>query len=209
LIYHNVPLTSEKLRSIINTAVLQSGGVASHTIVAGGRQACDPHEEGHGLLRAHEPIVIDVFPRSQRTGYFGDISRTVIKGRAPEPLRKLYHTVERAQELAFEQLRAKTSGQAVHQAVQEFFKQEGYSTRRNHGPLRGFFHGTGHGIGLDLHEAPRLSALSTDRLAAGHVVTIEPGLYYPELGAVRLEDVAWITPKGWRNLTKFEKIFEL
>ena len=84
LIYRNNLLTSEKLRAIIDTAILQAGGVASHTIVAGGDQACDPHERGHGRLRAGEPIVIEVFPRSQRTGYFGDISRTVVKGRASE-----------------------------------------------------------------------------------------------------------------------------
>ncbi|MBN2507622.1 MAG: M24 family metallopeptidase [Verrucomicrobia bacterium] len=209
LVYHNVPLTSEKLRSIINTAILQVGGTAMHTIVAGGRQACDPHEEGQGPLRAHEPVVMDVFPRSQRTGYFGDISRTVLKGRASEPLRKLYHTVERAQALAFNQLRVRRPARAVHQAVQEFFKHEGYVTGRHNGQMQGFFHGTGHGIGLDLHEAPSLSGLSTDRLAAGHVVTVEPGLYYPGLGGVRLEDVVWITPTGCRNLTQFEKVFEI
>lgn len=209
LLYHNAPLTSEKLRAIINTAILQAGGMAAHTIVAGGRQACDPHEEGHGTLRAREPIVLDVFPRSQRTGYFGDITRTVIKGRAPDGLRKLYHTVERAQELAFERLRGDVPGAAVHQAVEQFFKQEGYTTRRLNGRMSGFFHGTGHGVGLELHEAPRLATLSRDVLRPGHVVTVEPGLYYPGLGAVRLEDMAWITPKGSRNLTRFEKVFEV
>ena len=102
LVYRNLPLTSEKLRAIIDTAIVQAGGLASHTIVAGGVQACDPHEQGHGPLRADEAIIIDVFPRSQRTGYFGDITRTVVKGKASESLRKLYDTVARAQELGFE-----------------------------------------------------------------------------------------------------------
>src|SRR5437899_12029466 len=81
LMYHNVPLTSEKLRAIIDIAIIQAGGLAAHTIVAGGRQACDPHEQGHGALRAHAPIIIDIFPRSHKTGYFGDITLTEL-GRA-------------------------------------------------------------------------------------------------------------------------------
>ena len=84
LLYHNVPLTSEKLRAIIDEAILRANGSASHTIVAGGKQGCDPHEAGYGPLRAHEPIIIDIFPRSQKTGYFGDITRTVVRGRASE-----------------------------------------------------------------------------------------------------------------------------
>ncbi len=209
LIYHHVPLTSEKLRAIIDTAILQAGGCSKHTIVAGGKQGCNPHEEGHGVLRANEPIILDVFPRSQRTGYFGDITRTVVRGRASEPLRKLYDTVERGQELAFEHIRNKATGVEVHEKLQTFFLQEGYKTGRIKGRMQGFFHGTGHGLGLEIHEAPRLSATSTDTLRIGQVVTVEPGLYYAELGGVRLEDVALVTGNGPRNLTKFEKVLEI
>jgi Xaa-Pro aminopeptidase len=207
--YHNVPLTSEKLRAIIDIAIIQAGGLASHTIVAGGRQACDPHEQGHGVLRANEPIIVDIFPRSQKTGYFGDITRTVVKGRASEGVRKLYHTVARAQEIGFARLEAGVAGAEVHQAVKEFFDAEGYKTCRRNGRMQGFFHGTGHGLGLEIHESPRVSATSNDYLRAGHVVTIEPGLYYPELGGVRLEDVAYLLGGRPRNLTKFEKALEL
>jgi Xaa-Pro aminopeptidase len=209
LLYRNAPLTSEKLRAIINTAIIQVGGQVSHTIVAGGAQGCDPHERGHGPLRAREPIVIDVFPRSQRTGYFGDITRTVVKGRPSEALRKLYHTVERGQELAFENMRNAVDGREVHKRVLEFFKKEGYKTGKREGRMQGFFHGTGHGLGLEIHEAPRVGPTSTDVLKKGHVVTVEPGLYYPSIGGVRLEDVALITENGARNLTKFEKVLEV
>ena len=82
LIYRGLPLTSERLRAVIDCAILQACGLAAKTIVAGGRQGCDPHEGGHGPLRAHEPIILDIFPRSQKTGYFGDITRTVVRGRA-------------------------------------------------------------------------------------------------------------------------------
>lgn len=210
LIYHGNPLTSEKLRSIINTAIVQAGGLASHTIVAGGRQGCDPHQRGHGLLRANEPIILDVFPRSQRTGYFGDITRTVVKGRASEGIRKLYHVIERGQEIAFERMRHGASGRSIHRAVAEFFDKEGYKTSRVQGRMQGFFHGTGHGVGLEIHEAPGIGSQSRDTLRAGHVVTCEPGLYYWELGGgVRLEDMAQITHNGPHNLTRFEKVLEV
>ena len=210
ILYRSNPLTAEKLRSIIDTAVLQAGGLACNTIVAGGRQSCDPHERGHGPLRAGDPIILDVFPRSQKTGYFGDITRTVVKGRASDAIRKLYDTVGRAQEVTFQQLKNNANAGEVHRQVVEFFEHEGYRTGKSRGRMQGFFHGTGHGVGLEIHEAPRLGAKSLDLLRPGHVVTVEPGLYYPELGGgVRLEDMALVTSNGPKNLTKFEKVLEV
>ena len=209
LLYHNVPLTSEKLRAVIDTAILQACGLAANTIVAGGRQACDPHERGSGPLRAHEPIILDIFPRSQKTGYFGDITRTVVRGQASEAVRRLYDTVLRGQQIGFRKVRAGVRTNDVHRAVTEFFTAQGYQTGKRAGRMEGFFHGTGHGLGLEIHEAPRMGATSTGQLKTGQVVTVEPGLYYPELGAVRLEDVALVTKNGARNLTRFEKVLEL
>ncbi|HEV2434729.1 MAG TPA: Xaa-Pro peptidase family protein [Verrucomicrobiae bacterium] len=210
LIYHGVPLTAECLRAVIDCAILQANGLAANTIVAGGKQGCDPHERGHGPLRAHEPIILDIFPRSQKTGYFGDITRTVVRGRASEGVRKLYATVLQGQKIAFEKIRARVKTAEVHKAVQQFFVQQGYKTGRRDGRMEGFFHGTGHGLGLEIHEAPRMGATSTETLRPGHVVTIEPGLYYPGLGGgVRLEDVALVTTNGARNLTRFEKVLEI
>jgi Xaa-Pro aminopeptidase len=209
LLYHNVPLTSEKLRAVIDCAILQACGLAANTIVAGGRQACDPHERGYGPLRANELIIIDIFPRSQKTGYFGDITRTVVRGRASEAARKLYDTVYQGQKIAFRKIRANAPTGDAHRAVQDFFVEQGYKTRRHHGRMEGFFHGTGHGLGLEIHESPRVGATSTGILKPGHVVTVEPGLYYPEIGGVRLEDVALVTNLGARNLTRFEKVLEI
>ena len=209
LIYHGVPLTSEKLRAIIDIAIIQAGGLANHTIVAGGKQGCDPHERGYGPLRANQSIILDVFPRSQKTGYFGDITRTVVKGKASEAIRKLYDTVGQGQEIAFKKIRDNASGAEIHKAIQEMFAREGYKTGKRNGRMVGFFHGTGHGLGLEIHEAPRIGSSSNDVLKAGHVVTIEPGLYYPEIGGVRLEDVTHVTATGMRNLTKFEKVLEV
>jgi len=210
LIYHGNLFTSEKLRAIIDTAIIQAGGLACHTIAAGGRQGCDPHERGHGVLRANEPIILDVFPRSQKTGYFGDITRTVVKGRASEAVRKLYCTIEQGQEVGFKNIKAGASGREVHQRVQEFFQAEGYKTGKTSGRMQGFFHGTGHGVGLDIHEFPRVGPNSSDTLHAGNVITVEPGLYYWDIGGgVRLEDTALVTNNGAHNLTKFEKVLEI
>ncbi len=97
----------------------------------------------------------------------------------------------------------------VHKAVQKFIVEQGYKTGKHNGRMEGFFHGTGHGLGLEIHEAPRVSPSSTEVLRPGHVVTVEPGLYYPEIGGVRLEDVALVTTNGAKNLTRFEKMLEL
>lgn len=209
LLYHEVPLTSEKLRAVIDTAILRAGGLASHTIVAGGRQGCDPHEEGYGPLRANEPIILDIFPRSQKTGYFGDITRTVVRGLASEAVRKLYDTVLQGQKLAFRKIRPGVPTAEVHTAVQGFFAREGYPTGRRNGRMQGFFHGTGHGLGLEVHETPRMGPTSAGKLKAGQVVTVEPGLYYAEIGGVRIEDVALVTGTRPRNLTQFEKVLEV
>jgi Xaa-Pro aminopeptidase len=209
LIYRNLPLTSERLRAVIDTAVLQAGGLAANTIVAGGIQACDPHERGSGILRAHEAIIIDIFPRSQKTAYFGDITRTVVRGRASEALRKLYETVKRGQKIAFQKIRNGASTNVIHRAVQIYFEEKGFATGKVNGRMQGFFHGTGHGLGLEIHEPPRMGASSVGELKAGHVVTVEPGLYYPEIGGVRLEDVALVTLNGAKNLTHFEKVLEI
>ena len=209
LLYRNAPLTSERLRGVIDTAILQAGGLAANTIVAGGKQGCDPHERGFGPLRAHEPIILDIFPRSQATGYFGDITRTVVRGHASDAVRQLYQTVRQGQKLACAKMRAGEATNAIHRTVQVYFEQQGFATGRHGGRMQGFFHGTGHGLGLEIHEAPRVGSTSNGELKAGQIVTVEPGLYYPELGGVRLEDVVLVTKTGHRNLTKFEKVLEL
>ncbi len=201
-------LTSEIVQGAINARIAALGGSAMHTIVAGGNQGCDPHETGHGPLRARQPVIVDIFPRDLHTGYWGDITRTFVRGRANEKVRRLYATVEAAQQIAFRQLRAGVDGRQVHKAIDDYFRKEGYRTGRKGGRMRGFFHGTGHGVGLEIHERPRVS-ISSDKLEAGQVVTVEPGLYYPGVGGVRLEDVVVIKSTGNTNLTKFAKQLEV
>ena len=124
-------------------------------------------------------------------------TRTVVRGRASEAIRKLYHTIERAQEIGLENIQDGASGREVHLKIREFFDREGYKTTKVGGRMQGFFHGTGHGVGLEIHESPGLGPNSTDTLKANQVVTVEPGLYYWDLGGgVRLEDMALITKNG-------------
>jgi len=201
-------LTSEDVQGVINATIAGLGGVASRTIVAGGNQGCDPHEVGHGPLRAHSTIILDIFPRDMRTGYWGDMTRTVVRGRASDGVKKLYATVGRAQQWAFQRLREGVNGQDIHGGIQELFMQEGYKTGMVRGRMQGFFHGTGHGLGLEIHERPRIS-IASEVLRAGQVVTVEPGLYYAGVGGVRLEDVAVIRWNGARNLTRFPKTLEI
>lgn len=200
--------TSEELRATVDTTILRAGGSPMRTICAGGNQAVDPHEIGRGPLRAHEPIVMDIFPRSQTTGYFGDLTRTVVRGRASEKLKEVYALVHEGAALGFKRIRDGADGKAIHQEILSLFESRGYGTGVKDGRMQGFFHGTGHGLGLDIHEAPSISKRGT-LLRAGHVVTVEPGLYYLGIGGVRLEDVALVTKTGSRNLTRVPKFLEL
>ena len=200
--------TSEDLRGVIDSTILKLGGIPVRTICAGGDQAVDPHEIGHGPLRAHSPIVMDIFPRSQVTGYFGDLTRTVVRGRASEKLKEVYALVEEGVRLGHRSIHAGADGRKIHDNILELFNSRGFKTGMKGGRMQGFFHGTGHGLGLDIHEAPSISRRGSI-LRAGHVVTVEPGLYYLGIGGVRIEDVALVTKSGSRNLTRVPKFLEI
>jgi Xaa-Pro aminopeptidase len=199
-------LTSELLRAEIDSAVLRAGGMPAGTIVAGGDQACDPHERGHGPLYADSLIILDVFPRDAKTGYFGDMTRTVLRGRASEAQRKLWETVKAGQALALKRIKAGVDGMTIHKAIQDLFASRGFTTGVRNGRRVGFFHGTGHGLGLEIHEHPRLQKVV---LQDRQVLTVEPGLYYPGVGGTRIEDVVVVTKTGCRILSRFPKQLEI
>jgi len=192
LLHRGAPLTSERLKIAIEIACLEAGAISLDTIAAGGDQACDPHERGHGPLRANELIIVDVFPCVNSTGYHGDMTRTFLKGRASDAQRALVATVREAQLAALNKIRAGVNGQVAHQSVCAVFALRGYETKHTDKGSVGFFHGTGHGLGLAVHEPPRVSTVDY-RLKKGSVVTVEPGLYYPGLGGCRIEDVVQVT----------------
>ena len=204
--WHDAALTSEILRAEIDTAVLRAGGLPANTIVAGGDQACDPHERGHGPLKADSLIILDIFPRSAKSGYFGDLTRTVLRGRASDAQRRLWDTVNKGQALALKQMKPGVDGLKLHQEVRQFFTDQGYPTEICNGKQTGFFHGTGHGLGLEIHEHPRFQKTV---FKPGQVLTVEPGLYYPGLGGTRTEDVVAITNSGIRMLSRFPNQLEI
>lgn len=206
LIWAKARLTSGILRAEIDSAILRVGGLPANTIVAGGKQGCDPHERGSGPLRANTLIIIDIFPRDARTGYYGDLTRTVVRGRASEAQRRLWETVWEGQKRAITTMKPGADGRAIHESVKEFFTERGYPTGQKNGRWQGFFHGTGHGLGLEIHEEPRFSATV---FKPGQVITVEPGLYYPHIGGVRIEDVATITKTGVKLLSGFRKELEI
>jgi Xaa-Pro aminopeptidase len=201
-------LTSEGMRRLIHHALLDRDCIADHTIVAGGEQGSDPHHEGTGPLVAHRPIVIDIFPRSSRTRYFADITRTVVRGRASARVKEMYEAVLQAQGQAVALIRDGADGATIHNEVEMVFEGLGFPTGEMNGRIQGFFHGTGHGLGLEIHEPPRIGKRGVV-LRSGNVVTVEPGLYYAGEGGVRIEDLVVVTDAGCRTLTKFPKLLEL
>lgn len=201
--------TAERLRAIVESALLERGCIAESTIIAPGTQAADPHQIGTGPLRARVPIVMDIFPQDKRSRYYADMTRTVSRGEPSPEILRMYDVVKRAQDAGMAALRPGVTGREVHELVEDIIFDAGYDTlrdghkRRPDDPVvRGFIHGTGHGVGLEIHEAPSIGRSGTTPLRAGDVVTVEPGIYDPAIGGVRLEDMLVITEEGSRDLTR-------
>ena len=210
VLYHeDEPLTSERVKTEIETTLLEHGCALDETIVACGVDAADPHDRGSGPLEAGQPIIVDIFPRDKETGYHSDMTRTFVKGEASETISEWYDLTAEAKRAAFRELEAGATGEEVHAAACEVYERAGYATlRQDPATETGFIHSTGHGIGLDVHEAPSLSPRG-EELKAGQIVTIEPGLYDPEHGGVRIEDIAVVTEDGYENFTAYPEELEL
>jgi Xaa-Pro aminopeptidase len=209
LVYENEPLTSERVKQEIEIELLRHGCALDETIVACGADAADPHDRGSGPLEADEAIIIDIFPRSKETGYYADMTRTFCVGEPSETIAEWYDLTLEAQEAALDAIEAGVTGSEVHDAVCDVYEEAGLPTlRADETTETGFIHTTGHGVGLDIHEFPRVSEQDNE-LEAGHVVTVEPGLYDPEVGGVRIEDIVVVTEDGHENLTDYEKSLRL
>lgn len=200
LIVDDMPLTSEHIRELIATELRPKNCEEKDTIISCGPDTAMPHCVGTGQLQANQPIVMDVFPRNLTTGYFADMTRTISKGTPSKEIEEMYQTVHRAKALAISMLGPGVSGAEVHNAVASYFDAAGYATAGT----SGFIHSLGHGVGLEIHEGPSLS-IKGGILEPGNVVTIEPGLYYPGIGGVRLEDMGMITEDGFERFTNFEE----
>ncbi|MFQ6063460.1 MAG: M24 family metallopeptidase [Methanosarcinales archaeon] len=205
LYYKDNILTSEYLRSRIEHFLIDLFCDADGTIVACGVGSANPHWQGYGKLLANEPIIIDIFPRLKHERYYADLTRTVVRGSPKKELIEMYDAVLKAQQTAFKIIKTGITGEEVHNAVCDALEMQGYDTlKKSKDITEGFIHSTGHGVGLDIHELPTLGEKGLE-LQEGNVVTVEPGLYYKNLGGIRLEDMVVVTKNGCRNLTTFEK----
>jgi Xaa-Pro aminopeptidase len=198
-------LTSERVKAFIEHALIDSGCTCDggEPIVACGERAADPHFTGRGPLFANEPIIIDIFPRLKAERYFADMTRTVVNGEPGKRIKEMYEAVLEAQNAALALVKDGVICKEVHNCVCALFEERGYETIRT-GGKKGFIHSTGHGVGLTVHESPSVSD-NEYVLHKGNVITLEPGLYEPEVGGVRLEDMVLVRKNDCENLTVFEK----
>ena len=209
-------LTSETIKIAIGIEILKGGGIAENTIVACGKDSSEPHNSGAGPIYANKPIVIDIFPRIMEpsnstlpSGYWGDISRTFVKGKAPQIVKNAYHAVKLARDGAENYAKAGISPSDIHKFAQKVLDDCDFKTEKINNINLGFFHGLGHGVGLEIHEKPNVSLKNSTPLKENEIITIEPGLYYPQWGGIRLENMVKIEKNGRKILTKFPDNLEI
>jgi Xaa-Pro aminopeptidase len=208
LYFEDEILTSERLRAMMEIYCLERGGVADGTIVACGKDGAYPHCVGNGALHADELIVIDVFPYLKTSHFYGDMTRTVVKGHATEAQKKIYQAVLDCQTALLEQLHPGVLTSDLQTFALRFFEERGYGVKHTEKGTEGFIHSVGHGIGLDIHEYPSVGSQPI-ALKSGMVITVEPGLYFHTVGGVRIEDDVLITNDGCEILTACDKTLKI
>ncbi len=206
LIADGEPVTSELVKDTIRAAVARGGASADALIVSHGAQTASGHDMGSGPIQPDEPVVIDLWPNDRESACFADMTRSFVVGEAPEELRKYHQLTRESLARALEAVRPGVAGEEVYRRSCEPYEQAGLPTQRTKAPGQvleeGFFHSLGHGVGLEVHEAPLLGR-APDVLVAGDVITLEPGCYRPGFGGCRLEDLVLVTDDGGELLTDF------
>jgi Xaa-Pro aminopeptidase len=195
LLHEGSPLTSERVRAMINHWFIDLGYVNPPSIIAGGPVGADCHDNGHGELRTGEPVIVDIFPRNETTLYYGDCTRSVVHGDVHDEVLRMHSAVRAAKRAGMAAARAGVTGEDVHKATIAAIVEHGYQTGLPPADAPDDYcamtHGTGHGVGLDVHEPPLLDFKGPE-LLEGELVTIEPGVYRRDIGGVRVEDIVLI-----------------
>ena len=208
LVRDGEPLTSERVRAAIDHWLLDRGYSNPPAIVAGGPGGADCHNLGFGALKTAQPVIIDIFPRNRTSLYHGDCTRTVVHGGIPDEIARMHAVVRQAKAAAIAAVRAGVTGEAVHLVAKAVVTGRGYHMglpdEQSPDSYCAMTHGTGHGVGLDVHEPPLLD-LKGPELVPGDVLTIEPGLYRNDLGGVRVEDMVVVTTEGCENLNRLHE----
>jgi len=212
LIHEGENLTVGKVKSLMGHAFLNHGLVIEELIVACGPRSADPHYFGdpHDELKANQPIIMDIYPRSMRKRYWTDMTRTVVKDKASNEVKKMFEAVLEAREVCIDALHEGVLGSDMFNLCCDVLEKAGYETIRGGKQIeKGFTHGLGHGVGLEIHESPNMNEVYKFPLTEHSVVTVEPGLYDPKVGGVRIEDIVELTTDGCNNLTKMGILLEI
>jgi Xaa-Pro aminopeptidase len=200
-------LTVERVKADMNVAFAAHDTTADEYIVAPGAQGAMGHDMGSGPIRPHTPLVVDIFPRDNASAVYTDMTRTFVVGEVPDDVREWHRLCKEALDRANAEIRAGVEARALFDLTCDIFEAAGEPTQRTKQPGEtlsdGFFHGLGHGVGLEVHEEPSLGRLARKQLVAGDVVTVEPGLYRAGYGGVRLEDIVLVTETGAEVITDY------
>jgi Xaa-Pro aminopeptidase len=202
-------LTAEAVRAQMQAICEEHGcELPDDVIVAHGGQAADGHEPGHGEIAAGEPVVVDIWPRDKVSRCWADMTRTFVAGggEAPQELTRYWELTRESLDRIYPMVRAGADCREIYEASCQPYVDAGLPTQLTKEPgtvlNEGYFHGLGHGVGLEVHERPNLGR-TADTLVAGDVITLEPGCYRPGFGGVRLEDLVVVTEDGCETLTDF------